>query len=197
MSQPLLSILIPTVIGREKTFNILFETIRYQSNKYRINQNDIEVIVEKDNKETPIGRKRDNLYKRANGVYSVQWDDDDFMANDAIDKIMLGCLEKPDCVTYEEYVNIDGEEFRSNHSLKYDDWCNNFDGYDFCRTPFFKSVIRTDIAQSIPVPSNRWGEDIEWAKLLKPHLKTEVHIPEQIYKYIHISSDFNERYGIK
>jgi hypothetical protein len=58
-----------------------------------------------------------------------------------------------------------------------------------------KSVIKTEIARSVPIPKIRFGEDHQWAQALKPHLKSEIHIPQDIYFYQHQSSDFSERYG--
>ena len=87
------------------------------------------------------------------------------------------------------------------HSIEYDDWDGDGvkvfqDGFSFHRTPFMKDVIKTDIAKSVQVPDLRFGEDHQWSKLIKPLLKTEHHIPEQIYHYIYISNQtFEERYG--
>ncbi len=155
-----------------------------------------ELWIYNDNKEATIGEKRDSLYKASNGKYSWQIDSDDDIADNAIELIIEAIKQNPDCITFEEHIDIDGVIQRSNHSLKYGDWNNNEDGFDYVRTPFMKSVIKTEIARSIPIPHIRFGEDHQWAQALKPHLKTEVHIPEQLYKYIHRSSSHNERYGI-
>jgi len=150
-------------------------------------------------KEVSIGEKRNDLYQRAYGKYVVQWDSDDWIHPQGLKLIIEALQNNPDvdCCTYEEFIDIDGKIQRSNHSLKYGDWCDKFDGFDYCRTPFMKSVIKTEIAKSVPIPHIRFGEDHQWAQALKPHLKTEIHIDEQIYKYIHRSSNHNERYGIK
>ena len=86
--------------------------------------------------------------------------------------------------------------------MDYGDWEGDgqkelADGFHYHRTPFMKSVIKTEIARSVPIPWIRFGEDHQWSQALKQHLKTEVHIPEDIYLYQHTSTDFNERYGIK
>ncbi|MES2287399.1 MAG: glycosyltransferase family A protein [Bacteroidota bacterium] len=196
--QALLSIQFPSTIDREEVLNkLVTEFVRQiDENKYH----DI-VCMEFDNrgKEVSIGEKRNDLYKKAWGKYVVQWDSDDGIHSHGLRLIIEALKNNPDvdCCTYEEYINIDGVEQRSNHDLKYGDWNNNEDGYDYVRTPFMKSVIKTEIAKSVPVPFIRFAEDHQWAQSLKPHLKTQVHISEQIYRYIHISSDHNERYGIK
>jgi len=157
----------------------------------------IEVIGIRDNKEMSIGEKRELLYSKASGKYSWQIDDDDSISDNAINLILEAIKQEPDCITFQENCMINGKYYSSNHSLKYDDWADNFDGFDFVRTPFYKDVIKTSIAQSVPFQHIRYGEDHAWSRDLKPHLKSEVHIDKEIYYYIHNSQpeDFNSRYG--
>lgn len=197
MSNPLLSILIPTVVGREDEFNLLFAKITYQ-----YQGDEVEVAYLKDNKEMTIGEKREKLYQMANGLFSWQVDDDDEIANNAIELILEAIKSNPevDVISFEEYCWMDGKEYCSNHRLDYPDWEGDgskllSDGFHFHRTPFMKSVVKTEIARSVPIPHIRFGEDHQWSQALKPHLKTEIHIPRQLYRYIHQSSDFNTRYG--
>lgn len=212
-----LSILIPTVYGRENNLSSLLKSLSKYSpidvksdlkeNEFgyigtRYDLEDVEIIVVKDNKQNTIGAKREYMYSLANGLYSQMTDDDDELAPNAIQLILEAIKSNPevDCITFEEHIDIDGKIEKSNHSLIYGDWEGEggkelWDGFHYHRTPFMKDVIRTDIARSVPIPHIRFGEDHQWAQALKPRLKTEVHIPEQLYKYIHSSTDFNERYG--
>lgn len=209
MSDLLLSILIPTVTGREDSYWRLYNELEKQSSGYPI-----EILQCKDNKEMPLGVKRQKLYQEAKGFYSVQWDDDDWIADDGIDQIMNAVFSRlivdylggvyyvnncPDCITYSEKCVINGQYFSSNHSLKYDDWGDNIDGYNYVRTPFYKDVIKTSIAKSVPFEPIRYAEDHSWARALKHHLKSEYHIDKEIYHYIHNSKpeEHNERYGIR
>jgi len=202
MTNPLLSILIPTITSRQKEFDVLTSNIYAELNKDGfIDEVEIKSIC--DNRMMTIGEKRELLYKEANGVYSIQLDDDDQLSRDAVGLILKAIKENPDvdCVTFEEYVNIDGKEYKSNHSNEYADWEGDgssllYDGFHFHRTVYFKDVIKTELAKSVPVPRLRWAEDHEYSKLLKPLIRTEFHISEQLYKYIHISSDPKERYGL-
>lgn len=201
MNQPLLTILIPTTIERTKEYLSLREELDRQRKEFNLLE---KIIIEFDDrgKEIPIGEKREDMYQKSNGLYSVQWDSDDGISMGGLKKIIDAIETNPliDCITYEEYINIDGKEMRGNHSIKYEDWMGDgnkelSDGFHFWRTPFMKSVIRTDIAREIPIPHIRFGEDHQFAIAIKPYLKTETHIPEQIYRYIHISSNHTERYG--
>ena len=194
----LLSILIPTVYGREQELQKLLATIK-KCNSLVPHDTNIQVIVERDNKEMTIGEKRELLYKKSTGLYSWQIDDDDSISDDALVEIFKAIEQEPDCITFQEHCEMNGKYFTSNHSLQYDDWCDSFDGFDFCRTPFYKSVIKTTIAQSVPFEKIRYGEDHAWSRALKPHLKNEIHIDKELYYYIHNSKpeDFNIRYGIE
>lgn len=194
MSKPLLSILIPTVVGREKEYNGLIESLAEQYTGL-----EVEVYTDKDNKEKTIGRKREDLYRMANGLYSIMVDDDDRLAPNAIQLILGAIKSNPEIpvITFKERCMMNGEYKSSNHSIKYEKWQDNFDGYDYVRSPFYKDVIRTDIAKSVPFPYIRYNEDEQWSMALRPHLKTEYHIDKEIYYYLYNETNHNERYGIR
>jgi len=201
---PLLSILIPTVVGREEQYKYLLNRIMKAENGFAILSGRVEDIKLCDDKEMTIGEKREKLYQMANGLYSWQIDDDDDIADNAIELILNAIKSNPDVdvISFEEYVNMDGKEYRSNHAAIYSGWEGDGnsifpDGFHFHRTPFFKSVIRTELAKSIPIQKIRFGEDHAFANDLHPLIKSEFHISEPLYRYIHRSSDHNTRYGIK
>lgn len=215
MNQILLSILIPSTPDRREQVMLLFEKLKdrkaykevilnLENCTWRCAQRmsgEVEILICEDDKIMPIGAKRETMYQKASGEYSWQIDSDDDIAPDAIKLILEAIKQNPDCITFQEYCMMDGKEYKSNHSLQYGDWDGDgskllSDGFHFWRTPFMKSVIKTEIARSVPIPHIRFGEDHQWAQALKPHLKTEIHIPQDIYLYQHQSSDFNERYGI-
>lgn len=194
---PLLCIQFPYTQERFNELQKLMAEICRQIDEHKLHDLICMQLDDRD-KEISIGQKRHELYQKSIATYTVQWDSDDGIHQQGLKLIIEALQNNPDvdCCTYEEYINIDGVEQRSNHDLKYGDWNNNKDGFDYVRTPFMKSVIKTEIAKSVPVPFERFAEDHHWGQALKPHLKTQVHIDEQIYRYIHISSDHNTRYGI-
>lgn len=198
----LLSIQIPTVVGREKSFNDLYAFINYQITKHRL-QDDVEVIYQKDNKQMSIGDKRQALYLMADAEYSVQIDDDDYVHNDYVKLIcdQLTWLKDtkrplPDCIGYYEKCYINGVESESTISNKYFDWAELSNG-NHIRTPFFKTPIKTEICLQVGVNDMRFGEDHDFARRIKPLLINEVFIYEYMYIYRHVSTPHNERYGIK
>ena len=215
MSKPILSILIPTVVGREKELSNLLNLLSkyalldvksnlkeneygYTGEKYDLE--DVEIIVVKDNKQNTIGAKREYMYRIANGLYSQMTDDDDELAPNAIELILEAIKSNPEisCITFREKCMMNGVYKSSNHSIRYEKWQDNFDGYDYVRCPFYKDVIRTDIAQSVPFPHIRYNEDEQWSMAIKPLLTDEIHIDKELYYYIYEPKETpTERYGIK
>lgn len=218
MAQPLLSILIPTVVGREKELNNLLFKIKggmaweevkigtsgYEAHYGKCISLPICFQVYKDNKEHSIGEKREFMYNQSMGLYSQMTDDDDELAPSAIELILEAIKSNPnvDCITFQENCQMNGKYYKSNHSLEYPDWDGDgshplHDGFHYHRTPFYKSVIKTEIAKSVPFKHVRYGEDHLWSIDLYPHLKTEIHIDRELYYYIYEPKDTNEeRYGL-
>jgi len=212
-----LSILIPITPERYETVQPLLDLIIGKSNNQLVEvvtdshwsaifesgiYPNVEVGMISDMKEQTLGEKRQALYQLARGEYSWQVDSDDLIAPDAIEKILAAMYTKPDVITFEEQVWMNRRRFMSNFSLKYDKWDGDGtkqlgDGFHFHRTPFYKCVIKTEIARSVPFPKIRWNEDEVWAAALKPHLQSETHIDEELYYYDYVSTPHNERYGIK
>ena len=159
---------------------------------------EIHLVIAKDNKEMTIGQKRELLYSKAEGLYSIQIDDDDELAPNAIKIILEAIKSNPEmpCITFREKCIINGEYKSSNHSIKYGRWQDNFDGYDYVRTPFYKDVIRTDLAKSVPFPHIRWNEDEQWSYAIMPLLTSEIHIDEELYYYNYNETNPIERYGL-
>lgn len=195
---PLLSILIPTVHERIEQFKKLEEYINDQIGAYDL-EGKVEVISLADNKEMTIGEKRNKLYQKANGVYSWQIDDDDWIHYQAIPLIIDELMnDSPDCVGFKELCIFDGKRAEtSNFSLRYPGWMDNYDGFSHVRTPFFKTPIKTRLCLQCPAPHTRFGEDHEFAKAIYPLLQTENYIDEFLYIYQHNATPHNERYGIQ
>ncbi len=197
----ILSILITTVEGREPLFNSLVESIQRQiDDGYK---SKVEILSLKDNKEITIGEKRNRLYEMANGKYAVQIDDDDEVSGSFVTAVIKALKYDVDCVGYHEYGTGMGRPFRSDFSLRYKEWKSS-NGNDLIggifkhvRTPFHKTPIRTELAQSVKFNDLRFGEDHDWAKRIYPLLHTESYINEIMYFYRYQQQDHNSKYGIK
>lgn len=194
---PILSILVPTIAGRERQFNGLVAELERQ-----IGDLPVEIVSLCDNKEMSIGEKRQQLYDAAQGKYSVQIDDDDSISPDYVQTVLKYLATEPDCVCYLERVIENGHERIACHSNRFSDWGAHVEGYHYVRTPFFKDIIRTEICKAIPVPNVRFGEDHIWARHLKASglIRHETFIDKILYFYTTNSmtvTQHKERYGIK
>lgn len=185
----MLSVLIPTVTGRETQFNALVRSI---SGK-------VPVIFCRDNKEMSIGVKRQLLLDECETEYFMMCDDDDALSPDYFETILPLLAQQPDCICYLEDIN--GQQI-AHHSNRWDMW-GSHDKYDYVRTPFYKDVLRTDIAKAIGFADLRYGEDKDFADRLKASglIKNEIFIDKPMYFYkmpkAMDSKTHNKRYGIK
>lgn len=200
MTQPLLSILIPYTLDRLPEYNYLYNrllSLGVNTDKYK---GVVEEISDFAGKEEPIGSKRERMYGYAKGLYSWQIDSDDDISDNAIELILEAIRSNPEipCITFREKCMMNGIYKSSNHSIRYSQWMDNSDGFDYVRSPFYKDVIKTDIARSVPFPHIRYNEDEQWSMALYPLLTDEIHIDEELYYYIYEPKDTHEeRYGIK
>lgn len=193
-----LAICFPTVTGREKQFEYIFNKIGNQVRDLNLTT-EIDAIVSKDNKEKSIGLKRDQMYKISKAVFTVQIDDDDDVPDDYIAMVYNAICENPDvdCIGYMERCVIDGQVKYSRISNDCREWATLPDGYE--RTPFFKVPIKTALCVQSGVADMRFGEDHDFAIRIKPLLKSEHFIDKVLYLYTADSltpEEHNRRYGI-
>ncbi len=194
-----LSILIPTVEGREESFDRLLKELMRQINS-KINsgwRNDlVEILSDKDDKEVSIGAKRQRLIEAATGDYVVFVDDDDMVAPDYIEQIInhLGC----DCIGFLIECSFDGvNKCTAKASFKYKDWGDNKDGFRYVRSTYHKTPVRREIALKVGFKDMRFGEDYDYSMRLVPHLKSEGFIDKVMYYYQYSSKEPHEiKYGI-
>ncbi len=160
----------------------------------------VELFIDKDNKDVSIGLKRDRMYARSKGVFSVQIDDDDTVAEDYVKTIYEATANDVDCIGYKEHCTFDGMRHRiSDISLKYSEWKQfnqDVNGIHHQRTPFFKVPIKTYLCQTIRVNDMRFGEDHDFANRIHPLLKSEHYINRQMYFYRYKTEEHNKKYGI-
>lgn len=195
-----LSICIPTVIGREAGFEKLLTEVNTQIKNNNL-QKEVQVVVEKDNKEISIGAKRQKMYEKAKGLFTVQLDDDDFIDKDYVLLCYEGTFKDVDCIGYQEHCTFDGlNPKKSDFSIKYSGWKDfkpPVNGFHHARTPFFKTPIKTEICKKVGVKDMRFGEDHDFAIRVYPHLKKEHYINRIMYLYRYKSEEHKKKYGIK
>jgi GT2 family glycosyltransferase len=186
-----LSILIPTVVGREHLLERLRSVLNPQLTE------DVEVIEQKDNKEISIGKKRQELLEKATGEYVVFIDDDDMISEDYVKSIIKALESEPDCVGFEiKCSGLPGVTVSASN--KWDAWRDKHGGFDYVRTPYHKTPVKRSYALQIGYKDMRYAEDHDYSKRLKSSglIKKEVYIPKVLYNYLYVKEDFNKKYGI-
>jgi len=182
-----LSILICSVKGREKLLQNLVGILEEQTT------DDVEILVEVDNKEITIGAKRNILLRRARGDYVVFVDDDDMVSNDYISKILKAIETSPDCCAIEGEIDHikrirKGKRFHQYrckqkfiHSIQYNKWYEGDNMYYRC--PNHLNPIKRELAGQVMFPEKSQGEDKDFSMSILSLLKTEVYIKGIIYYY--------------
>lgn len=203
----LLSICIPTIVTREQQFNKLYSEIERQI-KAGGYENKVQLIFECDNKEISIGAKRQLLLNRSEGLYNVQIDDDDWIAEDYIETIIQRIVFDNtvyDCIGYYEKCVFENRVEYSSLSIESKSWRTlnpaQFTRYgspkiNHLRTPFCKTPILTSICKKVGYSDMRFGEDHDFAKRVYPFLESELFIIKEMYIYQYKQEEHFKKYGI-
>lgn len=181
---PKLSILIPTVPGREH----FMDRIMGQVSKQLASWPEAEVCWTIGTTNVSIGVRRNDLMARANGEYICFIDDDDRIADDYIELVMAGIATNPDCCSLNGIITTDGKDPRKFiHSIDYNEFYER-DGV-FYRCPNHLNTIRTELARQCPFPDWQRSEDSNFAFQLRDKglLKVEYKIPETLYFYDYVT----------
>lgn len=177
-----LSILICSVNNRVGNFlSDLFEQINSQCVG-----KDVEVLWLIDNKVMTVGEKRNKLIEMATGEYITFVDDDDKIAIDYVDKLLLSINDKPsDVICFKAKISINGWVYQDVlYSKEYE---NETKVGVFYRKPNHLMCWKSSIAKHIKYHSINCGEDTDWANRIHKNIKTETLIDDFLYYY-----DFND-----
>jgi len=173
-----LSILICHLLDREKQLYQLLDVLVAQQVF-----NGFEIIIEDDNGELSIGEKRNNLLKRAIGDYVCFIDDDDMVPDYYVEEILKAIETGPDCVGFNGAI-VSQEGKRDLVSYRMGITKVDRDGQWFRAGIGHLSPVKREIALSAMFPEVNSAEDVEYAKLIQPKLKTQVVIDRFMYFYL-------------
>lgn len=182
----ILSILIPTLADRAHFLNELKENIERQSSSSG-KKHLVEVLTDDRDRSVTTGEKRNSLLSRASGEYTWFIDDDDYIHEGAIQKVLDATEKNPDVIGINGSMTTDGKnsvgwEIRLGHPYK----AIQRDGKEFyLRFPNHITPMKRIHALTVSFPHKTIFEDYEWAKKLNDSgvLKTQEVIDEQIYLY--------------
>lgn len=181
-----LSILIPTITGREKQYDTLMEILKPQLFE------GVEVCTLKDNKAVSIGKKRNILLRDAEGEYTAFVDDDDKVSPDYVYLLLKAAESGFDCASLRGKYYVNGKfDGIFEHSLIYKSWKTNPNSHviKYERYPNHLNMIKSSIAKQFKFPEINHGEDKDWSTQIHESglLKTEAYIDKVIYHYYKIT----------
>ena len=185
---PLLSILIPTIEGREGFFKTITNKLTYQITKDAINK--VELLFYKDKRgQKTTGHKRNVLIEKAKGKFVVFVDDDDDVSSDYVFEIIKAIEDNPsvDAIGIRGVYTSTNEQTPFETSIKWS-W-EKTNGF-YTRYINHISPIKKEIASAIKFPDKTIGEDYDYVMQLKKSklIKTEVVIKKQIYFYDYVQN---------
>lgn len=179
---PILSILTPTIPGRESQVKALTDKIAHQ-----IGVLAVEHLVLSDNLTRSIGAKRQALADIARGQWFAFVDDDDDVSDDYITNLLAGCMTGADVITFRQRAIYNGLESEVHFRLGQGDGpftpggITNRDAWHVC-------AWKRDKVQGCLYGENNFGEDLAWCRQARRRVRTEHHIPEVLHTYRHDAS---------
>ena len=184
-----LSILIRSLYKREAMLNSLLANLYTQIIKGSHYFN-VEVLVNRDNKEITSGEKANELLRTASGQYIVFIDDDDEVADNYIQLILDAAKTDSDCIGTNGTYSVDGgSSIRWFLSKDYEDVDHNIGSeFVFRRRTNHISPVKRELALLAMFPNISNGEDKEYSRRLNPFLKTEEKIMQPVYHYKYSTS---------
>lgn len=185
-----LSIGVPTIIGREIPFNRLINKLNTQLQEQGI-WNEVEIVTECDDRTMSIGNKRQLLLTRTYGDFVSFIDDDDNISDDYCITLWRAIKDNPDadCIGFLQKCIINGGAPKlASLSNQWDNWSEKVGVYDYVRCPFFPNAIRREHCMTIGYEDLRFGEDFDFSMRLKAAglIKNEVFIDKILYNYEYV-----------
>lgn len=188
-SHPLLSILIPTLPGRNESFARLMQHLNEQIRNNKA-ENVVEILFDPAPRGVKsIGEKRQGLMERARGEYFVFIDDDDWISADYIFEILKGCKSGVDCIGITGWYYVDGAYQKPFiHNISYTEYSEDEKAY--YRPPNHLNPIKREIGHKFQFKNKNHGEDTDWAmEICKSEvLKSCYNIETVMYFYKFIST---------
>jgi hypothetical protein len=185
----ILSILIPTIPSRVEKFTALFNEVHKQvqyMDTFHPTLGKIEVVVDPSpaflDGGLSIGKKREELVKRAQGKYLCFLDDDESIAPNYVETLVRLCQLDRDVVTFRNISKLDNFWTIVDMNLDY----FNEEASPFqvtFRKPWHICPVRSIYAKLYSFEDISYGEDWKWMEKVLSHCQTEAHTDAVIHQY--------------
>jgi len=185
-----LSVLIPTIDGREQLLNRLCEVLKPQADEHNVI-----LMILKDDKQITTGEKRNIMIEGCITKYCVFVDDDDVVSSDYLSHIIRGIDTGADAIGFKGVITSDGRNPNTFiHSDRYSKWYEErtAKGIVYCRPINHICPIKTEIARQIKYKHITFGEDKDYSDRLKQSglIRREYFIDHEIYFYQYTSKQY-------
>jgi len=177
--KPKLSILTPTIPGRENQLAALSEKLAKQ-----IGDLPVEHLSFSDNRKRSIGAKRQALVDIAKGEYIAFCDDDDDISNDYISSLLEAIKTGADVITFRQHAIYNGLESEVHFGLNNQDGPFNPGGITL-RAPWHVCAWNREKVDGCQFGFSNYGEDKIWCVQARRRVKTAWHIDKVLHTYRH------------
>lgn len=178
-----LSILTPTIPGREKQLYALQTRIEEQSSALK-SSGQVEHLILSDNRTRSIGEKRQALVDIAIGEYIAFCDDDDNVSDDYVSEILKAIETKADVITFNQKAIYNGLQSEVHFGIKNQDGQFNPGGITL-RGPWHVCAWNRQKVKGCVFGFSNYGEDLVWCHQARKRIKTGYHINKVLHTYIH------------
>ena len=181
-----LSILICTVVGREKSYENLINELVKQIADNNLN-GQVEILTEKDDCKITVGTKRNILKNKAVGEYICFIDDDDMVNTNYLAELFKSFESNPEILTFQV------QRYKNNNLD--DIYCPNIHignlqsgNLLFMRNLLHLCPHKKYLADKISFPDKNFAEDFEYSMSLANLNPRDMNLRKVLYFYY-----FNEK----
>jgi hypothetical protein len=176
---PILSLLTPTIPGRETQLKALGEKLAAQ-----IRDKPVEWLSLCDNRARSIGAKRQALVDIARGEYIAFVDDDDDVSGDYVARLLEATKTGADVITFRQHAIYNGLESEVYFGINNQDGPFNPGGVTL-RAPWHVCAWKRERVQGCLFLEANYSEDIAWCLQARKRARTAHHIDAVLHTYRH------------
>ena len=176
-----LSILTPTIPGREAKLQLLQDKIQLQAAAH---PGQVEHLVFCDNRTRSIGAKRQALLDISRGEYFAFVDDDDDITADYISSILKASISGADVITFLQAATYNDQISTVEFRLRQGDHAF-LNGGVTKRDAWHVCAWRRSRVIGCEFGETNYGEDLIWSKQARLRAETTIHIPRVLHVYQH------------
>jgi glycosyltransferase involved in cell wall biosynthesis len=176
-----LSILTPTIRGREKQLVSLQEKIEKQSSGFCAK---VEHLWIGDNRARSIGGKRQALVDIARGEYIAFVDDDDDISDDYVASLLTAIETGAEVITFKQRAIYNGLESEVVFGINNQDEILNPGGITL-RAPWHVCAWKRSLVDGCLFAESNYHEDVIWCKQARQRAKRAHHIDKVLHTYRH------------